>query len=495
MAKLLHITLVLLFTTLMLQARAGETSPADPDPDIELAARLERGFEKLAKRVGPCVVSLQATLKRGTWMDELRRMGEQSNIPPEPHNEGSGVIIDAAGYIVTNEHVVRNAERIKVELMDGRVLAAELCGSDARSDLAMLKLTGEVPANLPCAILADSDKVAVGQWALAVGNPFGLANTLTVGVVSARGRSMAQHSFSSDVFYGNLIQTDAAINPGNSGGPLFDIHGRVVGINTMIFSHRGLSEGYGFAIPSNHLQKRLADLKAGREIQYGWLGVRLQPASVEKEFNVPDQKGALIAGVIPNTPADRAGLENGMVVLEFDGVRVGNSQELMGLVNETPVGRSVKVKALDRSGKAADFSVRISKRYSEIVRASALGMDGSDMADVDLLDEANDPHSSVPGAPKLKNVFSWRGMQVKELAADELHKRGGRIEITRVKKGSPADHAGLYEGAVLTELKHSANAAIQKFSTLDDFKRIAAEVKGSAAIYLPLDGYITVEEK
>jgi serine protease Do len=477
----------------------AETPEPDADPDIELAVRLERGFEKLAKRVAPSVVSLQVSVKRGNWMEELRRMGEQQNTPVEPQFEGSGVIVDQAGFIVTNEHVVRGADRIRVKLSDGRIFSADLCGTDPRSDLAMLKLSGEdIPANLPSVALADSDKVEVGQWALAVGNPFGLSNTLTVGVVSARGRSMPAHSFSNDVFYGNLIQTDAAINPGNSGGPLFDMRGKLIGINTMIFSKTGISQGFGFAIPSNHLQKRVAYLKAGREIEYGWLGVRLADLPPgQKEFNVPENKGVLIDGVIPNTPADRAGLEQGMVILNFDGARIGNSQELMGVVNETPVGRTVAVKAINRLGKMAEFNVRISKRYAELVRASSLGARAEDGSDVDLEEEA--PEEKTPAGAekpaKAKNVFSWRGMQVKELALDDGRKRGGRIEIIRVKKGTPADRAGLYEGAILTELKHAGNSAIQKFGSLEDFKRVIGQVAGSAAIHTPLDGYVTVESK
>ncbi|HYG78015.1 MAG TPA: trypsin-like peptidase domain-containing protein [Planctomycetota bacterium] len=483
-----------LFALALLPFAVQAAESPDPDPDIELAVRLERGFAKLAQRVAPAVVSLSVSIKRGNWMEELRRMGEQMNLPPEPQFEGSGVIVDPAGYIVTNEHVVRSAERIRVKLADGRVFNAELCGSDARSDLAMIKLSGEdIPADLPTAALADSDKVAVGQWAVAVGNPFGLSNTLTVGVVSARGRSMPSNNFSNDVFYGNLIQTDAAINPGNSGGPLFDMRGKLIGINTMIFSKTGISQGFGFAIPSNHLQKRLAYLKSGREIEYGWLGVRLgdlRPG--QKEFKVPENKGVLIEGVIPNTPADRAGMEQGMVILDFDGARIANSQELMGAVNETPVGRTVKVKVLDRLGRLADLNVRISKRYSEVVRASTLGI-VREGGDIDLEEDVAGAEKGI-GA-KGKNVYSWRGMQVRELSADEGKKRGGRIEVIRVKKSSSADRAGLYEGAILTELKHAGITAIQKFTTLEEFKRTTTAVSGAAAVYTPLDGYVTVEDR
>ncbi|MCY3020711.1 MAG: trypsin-like peptidase domain-containing protein [Planctomycetota bacterium] len=497
---------------LFLTAPALRAVEAEDDPDIEIASRLERGFQKLAKRIASCVVSLQVHTKPGNWMEELRRMSEQLGpLPPDRMFEGSGVIVEPTGLIITNEHVVHGADAIWVKLIDGRMFKADICGSDPRSDLAMIKLAGEnVPQNLTCAVLADSDKVEVGQYAMAIGNPFGLANTLTVGVVSARGRSVPAHYRSGDVFYGNLLQTDAAINPGNSGGPLFDLRGKLIGINTMIFSRSGLSQGFGFAIPSNHLQKRLAYLKAGREIEYGWLGVRLNDLRPgQKVFKVPDNKGALVEEVIPNTPADRARLEAGMVIVNYEGNPIGNVQDLMAAVNDTPVGRTVRVKVVDRGGRAAEFSVRISKRYSEVVLASAPdlapGTDDAGRADLDDEDMPPDARATGPGAgPRAKpgtetakapSEFVWRGMQVKELSADDGRKRGGRIEITRVRRGTPADRAGLYEGAIITELKDAGHAAVQKIGSLEEFKRVTDGVTGPAAIYIPMDGYITVEDK
>jgi serine protease Do len=488
-------------------ARGGEPSvapvPPETDPDIELAGRLERAFQKLAQRIAPCVVSLQVQIGARTWMEELRRMSEQpSGALPERQFEGSGVIVDAAGLIITNEHVVRGAEKVRVKLADGRSFEAKVCGTDPRSDLAMLKIAeDDAPANLVCAALADSDKVQVGQYALAIGNPFGLSNSLTVGVVSALGRSMGVNSLSSDVFYGNLIQTDAAINPGNSGGPLFDLRGKLMGINTMIFSRSGVSQGCGFAIPSNHLRKRLAALKDGREIEYGWLGVRLADLRPgQREFKVPDNKGVLVDDVIPNTPADRAGVQRGMVIVEYDGQRVAGSQDLMAAVNDTPVGQTVLLKLVDRRSAITEVKVRIGKRYTEVVRGA---QDPTIERDPDGLveDALDDAGLAAPGPDKppadAKNgkPFSWRGMQVKELAEDVGRKRGGRIEVVRVRRGSPADRAGVYEGAVLTELKHAGSATVERFGSLDDFRRVTGVVKGPAALLIPVDGFVTVEEK
>ena len=478
--------------------------PVDPDEDLELAAKLERGFKKLSKRVEPSVVSLEVQVAPGSRSEEWRRMIEQSGAMPEHQYQGSGVLVDPAGFIITNEHVVHGAAKILVKLMDGRVFPAEITGTDPRSDLAMLKLTGEnVPKDLPSAIMADSDKVDAGQWVMAVGNPFGLSNTLTVGVVSANGRSMPVRNFSADVFYGNLIQTDAAINPGNSGGPLFDMRGKLIGINTMIFSRNGFSQGCGFAIPSNHLKPRLAYLKTGREIEYGWLGVKLEDLPPgQKVFKVPDDKGVLVNDVIPNTPADRAGLQRGMVIVNFESVRIGNSQELIAVVNETPVGRKVKLKALDSAGKLVELEVRISKRYSEVVKASAMGpasgIDETGSIDIEdnIAPEGTKAKGTVDGAASAgHNGLNWRGMQMKELSVEDSRKRGGHVEVVRVKKGSPADRAGLYEGAIITEFKQGEHTSIQKINSLDELKRNIADVGGPAAVYTELDGYVIIESK
>ena len=489
-------------------ADAQAASDTETDPDIALALRLESAFQKLARRVAPGVVSLQVVMRLKNRPDLSDYLGSGA---PERDFEGSGVIVDAAGWIVTNEHVIRGADAINVKFSDGRVCKAKITGIDPRSDLAMLKLDDpNAPATLPSVKFADSDKVQVGQYAMAVGNPFGLSNSFTMGVVSARGRNMPLHSSTNDVFYGNLIQTDTPINPGNSGGPLFNLHGELIGINTMIYSSTGYSQGCSFAIPSNHLKPRLAYLKLNREIEYGWLGVALKDLKpLQNDFKVPDNKGVIIDNVIDNTPADRAGLAHGMVVLDFDGTRVGSVQELIGVVNETPVGRSVKVKVLDTSGRVADYSVRIAKRYTDV--AQSRRMDSRHDAQSEALEEAEFAQETAAGSIPAKVESSdpleklnaklaakstiWRGMMLKELSAEEGAKRGGRIEVVRVRKGSPADRAGLYEGAILAELKHGGDAALHKLASLDEFKRLTEKIKGSAAIYSPLDGFVTIDEK
>jgi len=497
-------------------ALGAETQPSQPrqpaaeadaesDPDLALAGRMERAFQKLAQRLAPCVVSIQVHVGSDNWQETLRRLRQQFDL--ERQLEGSGVIVEPTGYIITNEHVIHGAEKIHVKLWDGRVFGGAVCGTDPRSDLAMLRLSGEnLPTDLPCVELADSGKVAVGQYALAVGNPFGLSNSLTMGVVSALGRCMPVRDSTNDIFLGNLIQTDAVIDPGNSGGPLFNLRGKLIGINTMILSYTGVSTRCGFAIPSNHLQKRLALLKAGREIQYGWLGIVMKELGPgQKEFKVPDNKGVLIDSVLPDTPADRAGMEQGMVILEYDGTKVSSIPELMGAVNDTLVGHVVNIKVLDRAGRAAGISVRIAKRNSELVLAAnrrKLGGSVEAAADLDEdlpPDETPAPNPLRPAiagkAQQAAKFFTWRGLQVKELSAEEGRRRGGRIEVVHVKRGSPADHAGLYEGAIITEMKHAGSAAIAEFKTLGEFKRIADGVSGAAALYIHAEGYVTVQEK
>jgi S1-C subfamily serine protease len=488
-------------------AAARAEDAADPDPDIEFALRIERAYKKLALRVSPCVVSVHTNVRAGGSQEEWRRLHEHSGGMLPKDSDGSGVIIDPSGLILTNEHVVRDAEQIRVSTDDGKSYIGRVCGSDPRGDLALVKLTGDnLPAKFPCVVFADSDKVEIGQFALAIGNPFGLSRTFTTGVVSARHRNLHLNSTSGDVFYGNMIQTDAAINPGNSGGPLFDLRGRLIGINTMIYSKTGASMGFGFAIPVNHVQKRLPYLRDGHEVQYGWLGIRLDDIKPgQKIFKAPDDKGVLISEVIPNTPADRAGLEQGMVILNYETTRLESATDLVAAVNETPVGSVVTLKVIDREGKLRDIKARISKRYAELAAAAVKDPDAesgdeedeeSPLADIEPGDDkkpGETARKAVDGP--FKNTLLWRGMQVRELSAEAGAKRGGRVEVVRVTKGSPADRAGFYEGAILTEIKIPGGDAIQKIGALEDFKRLTQNLGGPAALYARLDGYITIDAR
>ncbi|MCZ7644546.1 MAG: trypsin-like peptidase domain-containing protein [Planctomycetota bacterium] len=469
----------LLAAACSLHARAGEPGPdLASDPDIELASRLENAFQKVAQNVKPTVVSLTVITSRANWPEEIQRLHDHGG-NWESRFTGSGVIISENGRILTNEHVIRGAERISVGLFDGSAFRAKLVATDPRSDLAVIEPLKPLERTLRAVRLADSDHVRVGQWALAVGNPFELTHTLTVGVVSARGRSLPARGMSQDVFYGNLIQTDAAINPGNSGGPLFNLKGELIGINTMIYSHKGVNEGFGFAIPANDIKPRLAYLEAGRAVEYGWLGVRLRDLEADQTaFQVPANRGVLVEEVIRDMPADRAGMQRGSVILAFESLPVSNADELILAVGMTPVGKLATLKLLNPKGEIQDLQVRVGLRSTELVQVSA----------------QPDPRQPEELAPK-GDELDWRGMRVRELTAEEAEKVGSRLRVIRVFKGTPADLAGLYEGAALDEVKYAEKAAIQPLRSLGDLRKAASAAKDAVYLHSPVIGYIRLDSE
>ena len=248
---------------------------------------------------------------------------------------GSGFIIDREGYIVTNNHVVENADEIKVKLANGKEFNAKVIGRDPKTDLALIKITGS--GDLQPLKMGDSDALKVGSWVVAVGSPFGLEQTVTAGIVSAKGRTIGAGP------YDNFIQTDASINPGNSGGPLINTKGEVVGINTAIVAS---GQGIGFAIPANMAKEVMPQLKDKGKVTRGWIGVGIQEVTPElaKSFDLKDKKGALVSQVFKDGPADKAGIEQGDVILEFDGKVIAESKDLPRIVAANPVGKTVQVK-------------------------------------------------------------------------------------------------------------------------------------------------------
>jgi serine protease Do len=276
------------------------------------------------------------------------------NQPQKPRKKqalGSGFIISKDGYILTNDHVVDGADKVTVKLVDGRTFDAVIKGQDEKLDLALLKIdTGE---DLPVAELGDSESLEVGQWVMAIGNPFGLEQTVTVGIVSAKGRVIGAGP------YDDFIQTDASINPGNSGGPLFDTDGKVVGINTAIIAG---GQGIGFATPVNAAREIINQLKETGHVTRGWLGVTVQPMTEElaESFNLKDTKGTLVAEVVPDSPADRAGVKRGDIITTYAGSEVNETKDLPRLVAGTPVNKKVKLGIL-RNGKTKTLKVKIAK--------------------------------------------------------------------------------------------------------------------------------------
>jgi serine protease Do len=413
------------------------------------------------KKVGPTVVNLSIVkhvkgfrLGRGNdpFMDQFfgRFFGER---PPEDllrqNSLGSGVIIDAAqGMILTNNHVVEGADQITVKLRDKRELAAEVVGRDPKTDLAVIRLK-EKADGLVAAPFGDSDAIEVGDWVLAVGSPFGLEQTVSHGIISARGRVIGAGP------YDDFLQTDAPINPGNSGGPLVDLNGAVVGINTAITSRSGGSEGVGFAIPSNMARKVYEELARNGKVTRGWLGISIQDLDgpLARHFGLDAKvKGVLVADVMDNGPAKDAGLKAGDVILRFDGKAVDQVRELQRLVAESPVGRKVDLNVW-RDKKAKTLSLKI-----------------ANMADHDA--ETAQEAAAEDEAPRL-------GLKVRALNPDEAEERrlDRGVLVEAVEAGSAAARAGIRQGDVILELEKA------RITTPSEFARLAKKLKkGDTAI-------------
>ena len=334
-------------------------------------------FADLAERLLPTVVNIATTQKVETRRSEefeefFKEFFERRGGQP-PHQErrrtsalGSGFIIDPSGYIVTNQHVIADADEITVRLHDDTLLEAELVGSDKKTDLALLKVNWDKP--LPATSWGVSDNTRIGDWVIAIGNPFGLGGTVTAGIVSARQRDINSGP------YDDFIQTDAAINRGNSGGPMFNLDGEVIGVNTAIYSPSGGSVGIGFAIPSDIARNVVAQLREYGEVRRGWLGVRIQTVTEElaEGMRLDRVYGALVASVTEGGPAEKAGIVQGDVILEFNGRTVADMRKLPRMVAETPIGREVDV-VVWRKGAEEHFKVVLGELEDEQVAAATPG--------------------------------------------------------------------------------------------------------------------------
>jgi len=426
---------------------------------------LEDAIINVAKNAGPAVVSISTehtqkmqgakTFRFNTPFgqnDPSRKFFEDffNQMPDrefKQNGQGTGVIINAEGYILTNEHVVGNADKITVLLPDGREFKGEVKGKDRRADLAVIKISAK---NLPVAKLGDSDSLKIGQWVVAIGNPFGFIMqnpepTVTVGVISALHRSLGRTLAAQDKDYNDLIQTDAAINPGNSGGPLVNLKGEIIGINVAIFSTSGGYQGLGFAIPSNNAKRIISRLIEGKKIAYGWLGVSVQNLNEDlvRYFGLADKNGVLIAKALDDSPALKAGIKDGDIIKQIDGKPINTVKELLSVVGGTEVGRKIKI-SLIRDKKPLTVEVKVAER--------------PDSADEG---EEGNEDSAV-------SETHWRGLSVQD------SKKG--VVITEVEPDSAADDAELIPGEVISEINK------QPIKNIADYEKATKSAKGDCLV-------------
>jgi serine protease Do len=355
---------------------------------------------------------------------------------------GSGFIINSEGYIVTNNHVVENASDIKVSLSDKEEYDAKVIGRDPRTDVALIKI--EAKKELAAVALGDSGKLRVGEWVMAIGNPFGLGHTVTTGIVSAKGRIIGAGP------YDDFIQTDASINPGNSGGPLFNMNGEVVGINTAIIA---TGQGIGFAIPINVAKDMLIPLRERGRVVRGWLGVQVQAITPElaKSFGLERERGALVADVMPDTPAEKAKIERGDIIVEFNGRKIEEMNDLPRAVASTPPNSEVPVKLL-RKGQEKVVHVKVAELKEERVAASGGTLEESLGMTVQEL---------TPEIARSLRVTESKG-----------------LVVTNVDEGSPADEAGIRRGDVIVEVNQ------RKVENLRDYQAALGRVGSADSLLL-----------
>ena len=347
-------------------AYAVESGQAQAPPDqLQQAKDLSRGFRHVAKSIRPAVVSI-SSVRRIVPTAQQRQFGRDvpGGIPErgfEQRGSGSGVVVSEDGYILTNNHVVRAADEVNVTLSDSRTLSAKVIGTDEKTDLAVLKID---TSGLSFAKLGDSDAIDVGEWALAIGSPFGLAQTVTAGIISAKGRSNVGITD-----YEDFLQTDAAINPGNSGGPLVNLDGQVIGINTAIASRSGGYMGIGFAIPSNLARPVMQSIIKDGHVERGWLGVAIQDLTKDlaDSLQLDSRDGVLVGNVIAGSPADEAGLQSGDIILRFGGKPPRTANQLRNAVAATAPDTKTVV-AVFRNGQTRTLKVAIGRLENSLKR-------------------------------------------------------------------------------------------------------------------------------
>jgi serine protease Do len=441
-------------------------------------------FTVLAEKQGPAVVNISITSIvhgqanmgfPGMPNDEnIQEFFKRFGIPGAPgmpgqgdggqqdyktQSLGSGFIISSDGYILTNAHVVNAADEVLVKLSDKREFKAKIIGADKRTDVALIKIDA---TNLPKVTVGDPNALKVGEWVAAIGSPFGLENTMTAGIVSAKGRALPQEN------YVPFIQTDVAINPGNSGGPLFNLRGEVVGINSQIYSRSGGSMGLSFSIPIDVAIDVSNQLKANGKISRGWLGIAIQELTKElsDSFGMKNTNGALVAGIEKNSPADKGGLLAGDVIIKFDGKEIEASNDLPRVVGNTKPGKVVPVEII-RKGVSKVLNVGVGEMPNEV-------------------SEVDTPSKAVPKAEANKI-----GLTLKELAPQQKKKLNGKNGLLVIESTGAASQAGIRRGDVVLGLNNSESQSVDLFNkqinAVPEGKTVAVLVlRGENTLYVPI---------
>jgi len=451
----------------------AQKSASNPPTGVAGLQSLGDTFANVSERVKPCVVSVYSAkivkmrqpdffspfgedfpfrfFFEGEGGARPRRPGQQ----PRQHEfrqdgMGSGIIVDKEGRILTNNHVVDGTDEIKVTLSDKRTFEAEIVGKDSKTDLAVIKIKGSVPSDLPVAELGDSEEVRVGDWVLAIGAPFGYVQTVTAGIISAKGRTTDQD------MYQDFLQTDAAINPGNSGGPLVNLQGEVIGINSAIATRVGQFAGVGFAIPSNLVKAIYPTLAKGGKISRGMLGVIIQDVTDElaKQFNLSDTYGAIVSQVNKGSPAEKAEIKPGDVIIKYNGKRVEDTAHLRTAVANTAPGTKVELVIL-RDGKERAITAKL----GELTTTKG---------------DEDGPEESSAASDLGLTVEPLTAAKAKELG----YEKGDGLLVTEVQDNSSAALAGVQPGDLITEVNRS------KVSTTDEFRDSVAKAKTKESVLL-----------
>jgi serine protease Do len=435
---------------------------------VETLSQLSDALSEVAGVATPSVVNISTTrlIKQSEQAFDFfddpffrRFFGDQAPHPniPKEHKEqslGSGVIVSEDGYIVTNNHVIEKSQEIKVLLSNKRDYKAKLIGADPKTDLAVIKIEAKGLAALPW---GDSNKLRVGEIVFAIGNPFGLNQTVTMGVIGAVGRANVGIAD-----YEDFIQTDAAINPGNSGGALINAKGELVGINTAIVSRTGGYQGIGFAVPSSMAKQVMDSLIKYKKVVRGWLGVSIQEVTSDlaEEFGVKDLKGAIVSGVMKESPAEKAGIKQGDVLLQFNGKDVEDTGQLRNMVSQTPIGSKVKMK-LFRNKKEMDVEVTIAEQPKK------LGEAATELEPGDNQEESN----------------ALSGVTVREITPElarrfSIKEGDAGVIVVKIDPGSKAFEAGIRPGDMVTQINQ------KDIATIEDYNKAVLKLKAKERILL-----------